>query len=139
MSAIHTFFLAMVCFPQVQKKAQAEIDRVVIGRLPDFGDMDELPYLSAIVKEVLRFVFLTFFIYERCPQLFYFYFILAPFNSDGNQSHQMVRFITYPTPYIYSKVLIILFFAGVPHCPIKDDVYEGYHIPKGSIVIFNTW
>ena len=60
MSAIHTFFLAMVCFPQVQKKAQAEIDRVVFGRLPDFGDMDELPYLSAIVKEVLRFVFLTF-------------------------------------------------------------------------------
>ena len=58
MSAIHTFFLAMVCFPEIQKKAQAEIDRVVVGRLPDFGDVDELPYLSAIVKEVLRLVLL---------------------------------------------------------------------------------
>jgi cytochrome P450 len=57
MSAIHTFFLAMVCFPEVQIKAQAELDRVVnTGRLPDFDDMDELPYLSAIVKEVFRFV-----------------------------------------------------------------------------------
>ena len=56
MSAIHTFFLAMVCFPEIQKKAQAELDRVVVGRLPDFGDVDELPYLSAIVKEVLRLV-----------------------------------------------------------------------------------
>jgi cytochrome P450 len=56
MSAVHTFFLAMVCFPEVQIKAQEELDRVVSGRLPDFDDMDELPYLSAIVKEVLRFV-----------------------------------------------------------------------------------
>lgn len=56
MSAIHTFFLAMICFPEVQVKAQAELDRVVSGRLPDFGDVEELPYLSAVVKEVLRSV-----------------------------------------------------------------------------------
>ena len=58
MSAIHTFFLAMICFPEIQIKAQAELDRVITGRLPDFSDMDleELPYLSAIVKEVLRLV-----------------------------------------------------------------------------------
>jgi Cytochrome P450 len=54
MSAIHTFFLAMICFPEVQVKAQAELDRVVTGRLPDFHDVEELPYLSAVVKEVLR-------------------------------------------------------------------------------------
>jgi cytochrome P450 len=56
-SAILTFFLAMICFPQVQMKAQGELDRVVSGRLPDFGDMEDLPYLSALVKEVLRLVF----------------------------------------------------------------------------------
>jgi len=55
-AAIHTFFLAMVCFPEVQMKAQAELDRVLDGRLPDFGDMDDLAYLSALVKEVLRSV-----------------------------------------------------------------------------------
>ena len=37
-------------------KAQAELDRVLDGRLPDFGDMDDLAYLSALVKEVLRSV-----------------------------------------------------------------------------------
>jgi len=41
-------------------KAQAELDRVVSRRLPDFGDMEELPYLSAIVKEVLRLVVLDY-------------------------------------------------------------------------------
>ena len=46
----------MVCFPQVQIKAQAELDRIVNGRLPDFDDMNDLPYLSAVVKEVLRLV-----------------------------------------------------------------------------------
>ena len=46
----------MICFPEVQMKAQAELDRVLEGRLPDFSDMDDLPYLSALVKEVLRFV-----------------------------------------------------------------------------------
>ena len=46
----------MICFPEVQMKAQAELDHVVSGRLPDFSDMDDLPYLSAIVKEVIRWV-----------------------------------------------------------------------------------
>ena len=55
-SAIHTFFLAMMCFPEVQMKAQAELDRVVNGRLPDFSDMPDLPYLSALVEEVIRLV-----------------------------------------------------------------------------------
>ncbi|KAH9976262.1 cytochrome P450 [Lactifluus volemus] len=28
---------------------------------------------------------------------------------------------------------------GVPHASTKDDVYDGYFIPKGAIVIGNTW
>ncbi|KAJ8585616.1 cytochrome P450 [Rhizopogon salebrosus TDB-379] len=28
---------------------------------------------------------------------------------------------------------------GVPHMTTKDDVYEGYLIPKGSIVMVNAW
>jgi len=89
LSAIHTFFLAMVCFPEVQMKAQAELDRVVSGRLPDYGDMPDLPYLSALVKEVIRWQ----------PVL----------------------------PY------------GLPHRSTEDDIYEGYHIPNGSFVIYNVW
>jgi len=53
-SALGTFFLAMVCYPNVQKKAQAELDKVVNGRLPEHSDITSLPYLSAVVKEVYR-------------------------------------------------------------------------------------
>ncbi|KAJ7476689.1 cytochrome P450 [Mycena latifolia] len=50
-----TFIRAMLENPEVQKKAQAEIDSVVQkGHLPDFNDEASLPYVSAIVKEVLR-------------------------------------------------------------------------------------
>ncbi|KAJ7483474.1 cytochrome P450 [Mycena latifolia] len=54
-SALGTFILAMLCNPEAQLKAQAEIDSVVQkGHLPDFGDEASLPYVSAVVKEVLR-------------------------------------------------------------------------------------
>ncbi|KAJ7688010.1 cytochrome P450 [Mycena rosella] len=54
-SALSSFILAMLCNPDVQKKAQAEIDSVVReGHLPDFDDEPSLPYVSAVVKEVLR-------------------------------------------------------------------------------------
>jgi cytochrome P450 len=54
-SAIYSLFLAMTLFPDVQKKAQAEIDAVVgPDRLPSFADRDSLPYTEALVTEVLR-------------------------------------------------------------------------------------
>ncbi|KAJ7862995.1 cytochrome P450 [Mycena leptocephala] len=54
-SALGTFILGMLMNPEAQKKAQAEIDSVVgAGHLPDFADEAALPYVSAIVKEVLR-------------------------------------------------------------------------------------
>ncbi|CAE6488034.1 unnamed protein product [Rhizoctonia solani] len=54
-SAIQTFFLAMVYHPEVQKTAQAEIDRVVgNSRLPNLSDRESLRYTEAVYKEVLR-------------------------------------------------------------------------------------
>ncbi|KAG1737603.1 cytochrome P450 [Suillus lakei] len=48
-------FLAMTLFPDVQEKAQAEIDAVIgTDRLPSFADRDSLPYTEALVKELLR-------------------------------------------------------------------------------------
>lgn len=56
-SALHSFILAMILFPDVQKKAQAEIDGVVgRDRLPEFGDRDRLPYTNGVVKEALRWL-----------------------------------------------------------------------------------
>ena len=54
-SAIGTFFLAMVTYPEVQKEAQTELDNVLNGRLPEYSDILSLPYLSALVKEVIRY------------------------------------------------------------------------------------
>ncbi|KAF8629383.1 hypothetical protein AX17_005679 [Amanita inopinata Kibby_2008] len=89
-SVLLSFTLAMVLYPEVQKKIQGELDRIVDqGRLPDFGDEESLPYLVATIKETLRWI---------------------------------------PTTPV-----------ALPHSVTEDDVYEGYHIPKGSTVIGNVW
>ena len=47
--------MAMTLYQGAQKRAQAEIDRVVgRDRLPDFSDLNDLPYLTAMIKELLR-------------------------------------------------------------------------------------
>jgi len=53
-ASIQTFFLAMVNYPDVQRRAQEELDRVLQGRLPQLSDEADLPYISAIVKETTR-------------------------------------------------------------------------------------
>lgn len=53
--ALEVFVLAAVLYPAVMKKAQAELDAVVgSDRLPSFDDKARLPYIDAIVKEILR-------------------------------------------------------------------------------------
>ncbi|EJU01104.1 cytochrome P450 [Dacryopinax primogenitus] len=53
--ALASFTLAMTKFPLAQRAAQAELDRVVgRDRLPVFADFEHMPYLHALVKEVLR-------------------------------------------------------------------------------------
>ncbi|EAT80928.1 hypothetical protein HBI56_185850 [Parastagonospora nodorum] len=53
-SALMTFFLAMTLFPDVQKKAQEELDSVLGSDLAASGDRDKLPYLWAVVLETHR-------------------------------------------------------------------------------------
>ena len=80
----------MALYPEVQKKAQMEIDRVVgMDRLPSFADRPNVPYVDAVVKEVLR----------------------------------------------WNPVVPL----GLPHVTIQDDMFEGYAIPKGSILVPNIW
>ena len=49
-----TFFLLMGLYPEVQKRAQAEIEQVTTGRLPTLDNYDSLPYVIALVKEIMR-------------------------------------------------------------------------------------
>ncbi|GLB38581.1 LOW QUALITY PROTEIN: putative cytochrome p450 [Lyophyllum shimeji] len=52
-STLAFFVLAMVLYPECQKKAQQEIDAVIgPDRLPDFND--RLPYLEYLLQETLR-------------------------------------------------------------------------------------
>ena len=49
------WMLAMVTYPEVQRRAQAELDAVVgRARTPTFADLQYLPYIRAMVKEALR-------------------------------------------------------------------------------------
>lgn len=51
-----TFFLAMLLSPESQRRGQEELDKVVgKDNLPTFEDRQNLPYIEAICKEVLRY------------------------------------------------------------------------------------
>jgi len=59
-SAAEYFLLAMAMFPEVQKKAQAELDRVIgPNRLPDFDDIESIPYIHAVAMETMRWLPVT--------------------------------------------------------------------------------
>ena len=50
----------MSLYPDVQKKAQKELDRVVgPNRLPDFDDYDKLTYIMAVSLECMRWMPVT--------------------------------------------------------------------------------
>ncbi|KAI1735255.1 cytochrome P450 [Xylaria scruposa] len=50
------FVKAMIMFPEVAKKAQAQLDSVCGDRLPELDDEPELPYIRACCKECLRWM-----------------------------------------------------------------------------------
>jgi Cytochrome P450 len=100
----------MVLYPEAQHSAQAEIDGVLEGlRLPEFSDEADLPYVDAIVKEVLRW---------------------HPVGPLGT-------YLPYARRQL--PELMLMYPAGIPHRVTQDDSYEGYFIPAGSIVIGNIW
>jgi cytochrome P450 len=87
---VTAFFKAMTLYPEVQALAQEELDRVIgPDRLPEYSDRPNLPYINALVLEVLRW-------------------------------HTVIP-------------------NGFPHVVMKDDVHDGYFIPKGSLVLSNIW
>ncbi|KAG7087487.1 hypothetical protein E1B28_013449 [Marasmius oreades] len=53
-SAVLSFILAMVAYPDVQARAQREINEVVGSRPPEFSERENLPYIEAILSETLR-------------------------------------------------------------------------------------
>lgn len=84
------FVLYLMQNPDVQRKAQEEIDRVVgRDRLPTWEDTRKLSYVRLVLQETYR---------------------MNPLSP-----------------------------LGIPHASIKDDIYDGMFIPKGTIVYQNVW
>jgi len=56
-NTIHWFLLAMILYPEVMKKAQAELD-AVLGpggdMIPCFANFNDLPYCVALTMELFR-------------------------------------------------------------------------------------
>ena len=46
--------MAMALNPEVQARAQEELDRVLPDTLPTLAHQKDLPYIAALVKEVFR-------------------------------------------------------------------------------------
>ena len=110
-SILLTFFLAMLMNPDAQTKAQEEIDRVIgTDRLPTFDDESKLPYVSALSKEVFR--------WQQ----------VAPFGMSSYSLHISMH-----------PVNFLPCFPAIPHRLIEDDFYNGYFLPKNSIVLGNAW
>ncbi|KZT55850.1 cytochrome P450 [Calocera cornea HHB12733] len=53
-AAVQSLCMAMLLYPEVQKKAKAEIDAVLGPHAPTLADRPNMPYMHAIVKETLR-------------------------------------------------------------------------------------
>jgi len=96
----------MTLFPHVQKKAQKEVD-TVIGRtrLPTGADRESLPYVSAVVKEVLR-------MYPVAPIGNYYWYsfrglvvrVVTKLSPTQLQQKIFMRDITSPKVLLYSGI-----------------------------------
>lgn len=51
---LEVFTMACLLYPAIFQRAQTEIDAVVGMRMPTFDDIPKLPYLRAIVSEIIR-------------------------------------------------------------------------------------
>ncbi|KIJ54070.1 hypothetical protein M422DRAFT_241328 [Sphaerobolus stellatus SS14] len=89
LSGLLTLIFAMVQYPEAQKKAQEEIDRIVKNHLPTLDDRARLPYTNAFCEETQRW---------------------RP-----------------------------VFPLGMVHTTLEDDIYGDYFIPKGTLLMGNSW
>jgi Cytochrome P450 len=42
-------------------------------------------------------------------------------------------------PFIIIIFTILTSSKGIPHMSMMDDVYNGFYIPKGTVMIANAW
>ncbi|KAK5045107.1 hypothetical protein LTR84_010255 [Exophiala bonariae] len=118
---LNSFILAMTQSPRVMQKAQEEIDRVVgEERLPTWEDEPNLPYLRAIIKELLR---------------------TRPPNKFGMQ-HYTTEDDWYNGMFIPKDTVVVLNWWAINYDPSHWDKPEefnperflGYNLPAASYI-----
>ncbi|KAF8504863.1 cytochrome P450 [Russula emetica] len=152
-SLMYSFFLALVLFPQVQRRAQAELD-VVIGRdrLPTFDDRPHLPYIEAVCKELMRWqmalptggphsssrddVYKGFFI----PKVINAWAILHdPEVYPDPEEFKPERFLNPDGTVRDDPTLSLVFGAGKRICPGRHFVDAAIFIVTSSVLsVFNV-
>ncbi|KAJ7765749.1 cytochrome P450 [Mycena metata] len=105
-SAITTFFFAMMMYPSVQQRAQSEADAFFAAeqRLPTLHDQAAFPYLSCVVKEVLRWVPPTPIGLWHCTaaaDTYNGFFIPAKTTVIANIWAMMHDESAYPDPFVF--------------------------------------
>lgn len=109
----------MVLYPEAQRAAQAEIDKIIGNdRLPKFDDRESLPYIDALQREVMRWHPIT------------------PLGksigkSDPSFASPIGEGVIDHWNLFYSSRLNNS-STGVPHATTEDDFYKGFFIPKGD-------
>ncbi|THG94471.1 hypothetical protein EW145_g8131, partial [Phellinidium pouzarii] len=101
-SALNTFILAMVLFPDAQRRGKEELDRV-IGKdaLPTMQDRPNLTYINAICNEVLRWEPVSPLGVAHCPtedDVYNGYFIPAGITMYANIWAMQRNPSEYPEP-----------------------------------------
>ncbi|KAK0223381.1 cytochrome P450 [Armillaria fumosa] len=104
-SVVLSTMLAFLLYPEVQAKAQAELDDVVgHTRLPNFDDRPQLPYIEAILSEALRWnPVVPMGIAHRGVQedVYSGYYIPAGATIVGNVWAMLHDEKDYPDPFIF--------------------------------------
>ena len=54
--AIYALLLLLVNNPDVQTRAQKEIDQMIGSRQPKLDDRDQCPYIESMILELLRYI-----------------------------------------------------------------------------------
>jgi hypothetical protein len=103
-AALMSLFVAMLIYPDIQKKAQDELDSLTDReRLPTFEDRPRLPFVDAVCKETLRWRPVT------------------PLGAFHNNFSGFLSGIACLTSSL----------EAIPHATTKDDIYAGFFIPRG--------
>jgi cytochrome P450 len=55
-ATLTAFIKAMVLYPNVQRAAQAEVDKICGYRMPSQDDHNDMPYIHALIKEICRWM-----------------------------------------------------------------------------------